>query len=180
MKLIILDRDGVINEDSDDYIKSPDEWIPLPGSLDAIARLNHAGYSVAVASNQSGLARGYFDIDTLASMHQKMQDMLQRVGGKVDAIFYCPHGPDDGCDCRKPQPGLLRQISERFQTPLDDVLFVGDTISDIKAARAAGARPVIVRTGKGGATLEAIASKKKLNGIPAYDNLAAVVDALLD
>jgi D-glycero-D-manno-heptose 1,7-bisphosphate phosphatase len=179
MKLIILDRDGVINEDSDEYIKGPDEWVPLPGSLDAIARLNHAGYSVAVASNQSGLARGYFDIDTLSSMHHKMQDMLQRVGGKVDAIFFCPHAPDDGCECRKPKPGLLRQIGERFQTPLTDVLFVGDTESDIKAARAAGATPVIVRTGKGGATLQAMEKRKQLNGIPAYNNLAAVVDDLL-
>jgi len=179
MKLIILDRDGVINEDSDDYIKSTDEWIPIPGSLDAIARLNHAGYSVAIASNQSGIARGYFSLETLAAMNVKMNDMLSPLGGRVDAMFFCPHGPKDGCDCRKPRPGMLTEIGNRFQTGLDDVLFVGDNINDIKAAQAAGAKPVIVRTGKGEQTANSIA-ENNMNNIPVYDDLAGVVNSILE
>ncbi len=179
MKLIILDRDGVINEDSDDYIKSTDEWIPIPGSLDAIARLNHAGYSVAIASNQSGIARGYFSLETLAAMNVKMNDMLSPLGGRVDAMFFCPHGPKDGCDCRKPRPGMLTEIGNRFQTGLSDVLFVGDNINDIKAAQAAGAKPVIVRTGKGEQTANSIA-ENNMNNIPVYDDLAGVVNSILE
>lgn len=179
MKLIILDRDGVINEDSDDYIKSTDEWIPIPGSLDAIARLNHAGYSVAIASNQSGIARGYFSLETLAAMNVKMNDMLSSLGGRVDAMFFCPHGPKDGCDCRKPGPGMLTEISNRFQTGLGDVLFVGDNINDIKAAQAAGAKPVIVRTGKGAQTANIIA-ENNMSNIPVYDDLAGVVSSILE
>lgn len=179
MKLIILDRDGVINEDSDDYIKSTDEWIPIPGSLDAIARLNHAGYSVAIASNQSGIARGYFSLETLAAMNVKMNDMLSPLGGRVDAMFFCPHGPKDGCDCRKPRPGMLTEIGNRFQTGLSDVLFVGDNINDIKAAQAAGAKPVIVRTGKGEQTANIIA-ENNMNNIPVYDDLAGIVNSILE
>mgnify|MGYP001594925772 FL=1 len=179
MKLIILDRDGVINEDSDDYIKSPDEWKPIPGSLDAISRLNHAGYHVAVATNQSGIARGYFDLETLSEMHNKMNELLSQSGGQVDAVFFCPHGPKDGCDCRKPMPGLLEEISVRFQTKLHDVLFVGDTISDIKAAKAAGATPVIVKTGKGKRTIEKLA-ENGFEGTPVYEDLSDVVNTLLN
>jgi D-glycero-D-manno-heptose 1,7-bisphosphate phosphatase len=179
MKLIILDRDGVINEDSDDYIKSPDEWKPIPGSLDAISRLNHAGYHVAVATNQSGIARGYFDLETLSEMHNKMSDLLSQSGGQVDAVFFCPHGPKDGCDCRKPKPGLLNEISVRFQTRLDNVLFIGDTISDIKAAKAAGATPVIVKTGKGERTIEKLA-ENGFEDTPVYEDLSDVVNTLLD
>lgn len=178
MKLIILDRDGVINEDSDDYIKSPDEWVPIPGSLDAIARLNHAGYMVAIASNQSGIARGYFSLEALAAMSVKMNDMLSPLGGRIDAMFYCPHGPRDGCDCRKPGPGLLNDIRSRFQVNLGDVYFVGDNINDVKAARAAGAKPVVVKTGKGVQTADAV----KGNGygdIPVYNDLNDVVTSLL-
>jgi D-glycero-D-manno-heptose 1,7-bisphosphate phosphatase len=179
MRLIILDRDGVINEDSDDYIKSPDEWIPIPGSLDAIARLNHAGYIVAIASNQSGIARGYFSLETLVSMHVKMSDMLSQSGGRIDAMFFCPHGPDDGCDCRKPRPGLLTEIGNRFQTSLADVMFVGDNINDIKAARTAGALPVLVKTGKGEQTANTIA-QNNINNVPVYDDLADLVNSILD
>ncbi len=179
MKLIILDRDGVINEDSDDYIKSPEEWIPIPGSLDAISRLNHAGYAVAVASNQSGIARGYFDLETLSAMHNKMEDMLSQMGGRVDAMFFCPHGPKDGCDCRKPKPGLLTDISNRFQTGLKNVMFVGDTVKDVRAAEAAGATPVLVKTGKGEHTLNQLA-EHDMDHIPVYDDLADVVTTLLD
>lgn len=179
MKLIILDRDGVINEDSDEYIKSADEWIPIPGSLDAIARLNHAGYAVAIASNQSGLARGYFTMDALAAMNVKMNDMLSPLGGRIDAMFFCPHGPKDGCDCRKPRPGLLTDIGNRFQASLSNVLFVGDNINDIKAAQAAGARPVLVKTGKGKQTARMLA-EKKIRNIPVYDDLADAVDSILE
>ena len=179
MKLIILDRDGVINEDSDDYIKSPDEWIPIPGSLDAVARLNHAGYSVAIASNQSGIARGYFSLETLAAMNVKMNDMLAPLGGRIDAMFFCPHGPSDGCDCRKPKPGMLIDIGNRFQTSLENVLFVGDNINDIKAAQAAGARPVLVKTGKGEQTASLIADNNSMN-VPVYEDLADVVNSILE
>jgi D-glycero-D-manno-heptose 1,7-bisphosphate phosphatase len=179
MKLIILDRDGVINEDSDDYIKSPDEWIPIAGSLDAIARLNHAGYSVAIASNQSGIARGYFSLETLAAMNVKMNDMLSPLGGKIDAMFFCPHGPKDGCDCRKPRPGMLTEIGNRFQTSLADVLFIGDNINDIKAAQAAGAKPVLVMTGKGKQTAGMIA-EEKIKNIPVYADLAGVANFILE
>jgi D-glycero-D-manno-heptose 1,7-bisphosphate phosphatase len=179
MKLIILDRDGVINEDSDEYIKSPDEWIPVPGSLDAIARLNHAGYTVAVASNQSGIARGYFSMETLTAMNVKMNDMLTQLGGRIDAMFICPHGPKDGCDCRKPKPGLLTEIGNRFQTRLGGVLFVGDTINDVKAAQAAGAQPIIVKTGKGEKTASLIA-EENIENVPVYDDLADVVNNVLE
>jgi D-glycero-D-manno-heptose 1,7-bisphosphate phosphatase len=179
MKLIILDRDGVINQDSDDYIKSPDEWIPIPGSLDAIARLNHAGYSVAIASNQSGIARGYFSLETLAAMNVKMSEMLSQLGGRIDAMFFCPHGPKDGCDCRKPRPGMLTDIGNRFQAELADVIFVGDNINDVKAAKAAGAMPVLVRTGKGEQTV-GILAENRMNGIAVYDDLAGFVNSMLE
>ena len=178
MKLIILDRDGVINEDSDDYIKSPDEWIPIPGSLDAISRLNHAGYSVVIASNQSGIARGYFSLETLAAMSVKMNNLLSPLGGRIDAMFFCPHGPKDGCDCRKPKPGLLTEIGNRFQASLGEVMFVGDNMNDVKAALAAGAQPVIVRTGKGEQTVNSLA-ETGINNIPVYDDLTGVVNAIL-
>lgn len=179
MKLIILDRDGVINEDSDNYIKSPDEWIPIPGSLDAIALLNHAGYSVAIASNQSGIARGYFSLQTLAAMSVKMNDLLSPLGGRIDAFIFCPHGPRDGCDCRKPKPGMLTEIGNRFQTSLANVLFVGDNINDVNAAQAAGAKPVIVKTGKGEQTASMIA-ENNIKNIPVYNDLADVVNSILE
>lgn len=178
MKLIILDRDGVINEDSDDYIKRPEEWIPIAGSLDAIARLNHAGYAVAIASNQSGIARGYFSMESLAAMSVKMSDMLAQYGGRIDAMVFCPHGPKDGCDCRKPKPGMLIEIGNRFRTSLGNVLFVGDNINDIKAAQAAGVKPVLVRTGKGKQTVATLA-ENNFQDVVVYDDLAKVVDSLL-
>jgi D-glycero-D-manno-heptose 1,7-bisphosphate phosphatase len=179
MKLIILDRDGVINKDSDAYIKSPEEWVPIPGSLEAITKLNRAGYTVTVASNQSGIARGYFDLQALAAMHRKMDDMLAQLGGRVEGVFFCPHGPRDKCLCRKPQPGLLQDISRRFSAPLDEVIFVGDTIKDLMCARNAGARPVLVKTGKGERTLLEKDAEGFTN-VPVFANLAEVVDALLD
>jgi D-glycero-D-manno-heptose 1,7-bisphosphate phosphatase len=178
MKLIILDRDGVINHDSDDYIKSEDEWQPIEGSLQAIGRLCQAGYTVAIATNQSGIARGYYDVSALHAMHKKMSRLLEQYGGNIEAIFFCPHGPKDDCDCRKPRPGMLKDIALRYQCGLTDVAFIGDTISDIRTARAAGARPILVRTGKGERTLDAM-DAKELENIPVYDDLAAATQAIL-
>lgn len=176
MKLIILDRDGVINHDSDAYIKSPDEWIPIPGSLEAIARLNREGYRLVVVSNQSGIARGLFDTDMLARIHAKMLDIVRSKGGQIEAFFFCPHGPDDGCRCRKPAAGLFEDVAERLNVNLHGVLAVGDSERDVIAARAVGARPVLVRTGKGRRTMK---KSKILNGVPIFDHLADFADSLL-
>ena len=154
-KLVILDRDGVINADSDAYIKSPDEWIAIPGSLEAIARLNQAGYRVAVASNQSGIGRGLFDMAALNAMHAKMHRQLAAVGGRIDAVFFCPHTAQDHCDCRKPQPGMLKMIAERFEVDPDDTPVVGDSLRDLQAGAALGFPTHLVRTGKGEKTLAA-------------------------
>ena len=178
MKLIILDRDGVINYDSDAYIKGPEEWVPIEGSLEAIARLNHSGYTVVVASNQSGLSRGFFDINALNAMHKKMDDLLVKVGGQVDAVFFCPHGPDDKCKCRKPKPGLLLDIGKRFNVPLKDVFFIGDTISDINAAAKAKAKAILVRTGKGLITEKKL-NKKDKAAVQVFDDLSAAVNEIL-
>jgi D-glycero-D-manno-heptose 1,7-bisphosphate phosphatase len=149
MKLVILDRDGVINHDSASYIKSPEEWKPIAGSLEAIALLNQAGYRVLIATNQSGVGRGLFDMATLNAIHDKMHRALSLVGGRVDGIFYCPHANDAGCACRKPRPGLLDEISKRFGVSLDGVPFIGDSLRDLQAGAAVGALPVLVLTGKG-------------------------------
>ncbi len=175
-KLIILDRDGVINLDSDDYIKSPDEWIPISGSLQAIARLNKAGYKVAIATNQSGIARGYYSLETLSQMHQKMDNLLAEVGGRIDTIAFCPHGPDDGCSCRKPKPGMLLEIAKHYSIQPELVTFVGDTATDNKAAEVANMQFVLVKTGKGKATL---ASKNYNSGCCVHDSLEVFIDRLL-
>jgi D-glycero-D-manno-heptose 1,7-bisphosphate phosphatase len=155
MKLVILDRDGTINHDSDQYIKSPEEWKPIPGSVEAIARLTQAGYRVVVATNQSGIGRGLFDTAALNAIHDAMQRAVHRAGGRIDAIFFCPHAGDSDCDCRKPKPGMLLEIGKRMNTPLAGVPMVGDALRDLQAAAAAGARPVLVLTGKGRATRDA-------------------------
>jgi D-glycero-D-manno-heptose 1,7-bisphosphate phosphatase len=147
--LVILDRDGTINADSDEFIKSPQEWQPLPGALEAIAKMNHAGWHVAIASNQSGLGRGLFDVGSLNAMHAKMHKLLSAHGGRIDAIFYCPHSPDEGCTCRKPLPGLFEQIGERFGIELKGTPVVGDGLRDLQAGVAAGCEPHLVLTGKG-------------------------------
>ena len=149
MKLVILDRDGVINHDSDQYIKSPDEWRPIAGSLEAIARLNQNGYRVVVATNQSGVGRGLFEMDTLNAIHDKFHRALAHVGGHVDAIFFCPHTNADKCGCRKPRPGMLREIETRFNADLKGVPAIGDSLRDLQAAVEVGARPILVLTGKG-------------------------------
>jgi D-glycero-D-manno-heptose 1,7-bisphosphate phosphatase len=176
MRLVILDRDGVINEDSEEFIKSPDEWIPLPGSLEAIAQLTNAGWRVVVATNQSGLARKLFDIDTLNAIHDKMYNMVNEYGGVIEAVFFCPHGPKDHCDCRKPKPGMLEQIAQRLRIKLDGVPVIGDSLRDLQAARAVGAQPVLVRTGKGTKTLY---SGEDLEGVPVYCDLKQAANALL-
>ena len=176
MELIILDRDGVINEDSDEYIKSPNEWRPLPGSIQAIARLNHAGYRVVVATNQSGVGRGLFDIETLGKIQEKMYLQLEEAGASVEAIFYCPHAPDDECECRKPKPGLFNDIGARLGKPVEGVYAVGDSLRDFEAARAVGAIPILVKTGKGERTIDA---GKGLDDVLQFDDLYSFVDALL-
>jgi D-glycero-D-manno-heptose 1,7-bisphosphate phosphatase len=152
MKLIILDRDGVINHDSDAYIKSVDEWRPIPGSLEAIARLSQVGYRIAVATNQAGVTRGLFDLATMGAIHTKMHQSVIDEGGRIDAIFFCPHGPDAECDCRKPKPGMALEILRRFQATAADTMLVGDTLRDLQAASGAGCKPVLVRTGNGSRT----------------------------
>ena len=175
MALIILDRDGVINEDSDDYIKSPEEWIAIPGSLAAISKLTQHNYQVVVATNQSGIGRKLFTIDALNAIHMKMHTHLAQFGGVVDAIFFCPHTPKDDCSCRKPKPGLYNSISERLRTSLNKVYCVGDKMTDIRAAQSAGAKPILVRTGKGQQEIDEGLVPK---GVPTYDNLASFVDEL--
>lgn len=175
MKLIILDRDGVINHDSDAYIKTVDEWQPIDGSIDAIARLYKAGWTVAVATNQSGLARGYYDQATLDAMHDKLRGLLAGHEAEIGLIACCPHGPDDGCDCRKPDIGLLLQIAGHYDADLAGVWFVGDSLRDLQAAVTAGAQPVLVKTGKGAVT----AGKALPHGTRVFADLAAVADSLL-
>jgi D-glycero-D-manno-heptose 1,7-bisphosphate phosphatase len=148
MKLIILDRDGTINEDRDDYVKSPDDWVPIAGSLEAIAQLNQAGWHVVVASNQAGLGRGLFDMAALNAIHARMHKRLAAVGGRIDAVFFCPHAPEDQCRCRKPAPGLFEQIGERFNVELENVPAVGDSLRDVQAGAMAGCIPHLVLTGK--------------------------------
>lgn len=155
MKLIILDRDGVINLDSDHFIKSPDEWKPIAGSLEAIARLNQAGYRVAVATNQSGVGRGLFDMAMLNAIHTRMHKELAQAGGRIDALFYCPHAADSKCACRKPLPGMFLDMAARFNIQLSAIPAVGDSLRDLQAAAAVGAAPILVKTGKGAATLKA-------------------------
>jgi len=175
-RLIVLDRDGVINHDSDQFIKSPDEWRPIPGSLDAIARLNHAGYRVVVATNQSGVGRGLLDFATLNAIHDKMHRALAQVGGRIDAIFFCPHTADSRCECRKPRPGMLLEIGVRFNVDMDAVPCVGDGLRDLQAADSVGAQPMLVLTGKGEKTL-------REGGFPRntviFPDLAFVASALL-
>ncbi|AYH42587.1 D-glycero-beta-D-manno-heptose 1,7-bisphosphate 7-phosphatase [Azoarcus sp. DN11] len=171
-KLIILDRDGVINYDSEQFIKSPDEWKPIPGSLEAIARLNQWGWRVVVASNQSGVGRGLFGMDTLNAINEKMVKSLAQVGGRLDAIFFCPHSADSTCDCRKPKPGLFLQIAERFNVSLDRVPAVGDSLRDLQAGVAVGCKPYLVLTGKGAKTRDDPALPE---GTLIYPDLAAVV-----
>lgn len=173
-KYVLMDRDGVINEDSPDFIKSPNEWLPLPGSLEAIALLYQHGFKVIVITNQSGLARGLFDAETLEHIHAKMTAMAEAYGGKIESIYVCPHGPGDNCACRKPHPGLLQAFARDYQADLHNLPFVGDALRDINAALAVGAKPILVKTGKGKKTL---AENPDLS-IPVFENLYAVAEYL--
>jgi D-glycero-D-manno-heptose 1,7-bisphosphate phosphatase len=177
VKLAILDRDGVINQDSAAFIKHPDEWVALPGSMEAIARLSRAGWRVVIASNQSGVARGLFSMDTLNAIHAKMRREAAQAGGAIDAIFVCPHGPDDGCVCRKPKPGLLLDIARRYDIDLKNVPAVGDSLRDLQAASHAGCAPWLVLTGNG----EKTRNQGPLpDGTEIRADLASVVDAWLN
>lgn len=178
MRLIVLDRDGVINHDDPDHIRSPKAWRPIDGSLEAIARFTHAGWRVAIASNQSGIGRGLFDYGALFAIHDKMTRMTAELGGRIDGVFFCPHAPDAGCSCRKPAPGLLREIGESLGADLGSVPAVGDSWRDIEAARAAGAIPILVRTGNGETTEKE--HRNELSGVAVYDDLATATAALLE
>lgn len=176
-KLVILDRDGVINHDSDAFIKSPAEWQPIDGSVDAIALLNGHSFTVAVASNQSGIGRGLLDRRALDAIHRKMRRAVTAAGGRIDRIVYCPHHPDAHCDCRKPAPGLLHRLAKHYRTSLDGVPVVGDAERDLRAAAAVGARPILVLTGKGRATREVITRRGET--VESYADLNAVARALV-
>jgi len=176
MKLVILDRDGVINYDSEHYIKAPAEWKPLPGSLEAIAKLTQAGYRVVVATNQSGIGRGLFDMDTLNAIHNKMHRAAQNLGGRIDAVFYCPHPADSSCNCRKPRPGMLERVGGCFNVDLAGVPSVGDSLRDLVASVAVGAQPMLVLTGKGEKTK---AEGKLPEGTLVFNDLAAAVEHIL-
>ena len=176
MKLVILDRDGVINHDSDSFIKSPEEWRPIAGSLEAIARLNHAGYQVVLATNQSGVGRGLFEVSTLNAIHDRMHRALAQIGGRIDAIFFCPHAQEVNCDCRKPRAGLLEEIARRFNVDLKGVPSIGDALRDLQASVAVGATPILVLTGKGEKTRAAGGLPE---GTQIYDDLAAAVRAIV-
>jgi D-glycero-D-manno-heptose 1,7-bisphosphate phosphatase len=175
VKLVILDRDGTINYDSDDHIRSPNDWRPIEGSLDAIARLTQAGYRIVVATNQSGIARGYFDTATLIAIHDTLQRAAMQVGGRIDAFFFCPHAADSACACRKPQPGMLLEVARRFNISLKDTYMVGDAHRDVAAAAAAGARPVLVLTGRGRKTRD---EGNLPSGTEVFENLAAFAEHL--
>jgi D-glycero-D-manno-heptose 1,7-bisphosphate phosphatase len=171
-KLIILDRDGVINKDSDLYIKSPDEWIPLPGSLEAIARLNQWGYRVVVCTNQSGIGRGLFGMDTLNAIHEKMIKAAAHAGGTIEAIFFCPHTNADKCGCRKPKAGMLEEVAARYNVSLMGVPVIGDSLRDLQSALEVGAQPMLVLTGKG---MKTQADPALPSGTPVFADLAEAV-----
>lgn len=177
MKLVILDRDGVINEDRDDFVKNTMEWQPLPKSCDAIANLTQAGWRVVVATNQSGIGRGLFDVNALNAMHEKMHRLVGQAGGRIDAVLFCPHVTGDNCGCRKPMPGMIEQIAERFNARFEGLPMIGDSLRDLQAIAAVGGRPLLVKTGKGLRTLEK-------GGLPAgtqvFDNLFAAADYLIN
>ncbi len=179
MKLVILDRDGTINQDSDEFVKSPEEWIPLPGALEAIAKLNHAGWQVVIASNQSGLGRGLFDVASLNAMHSRMYKMLAAAGGRIEAVFYCPHSPEEECNCRKPKPGLFIQIGERFGIDLKGVPVAGDSVRDLQAGASAGCEPHLVLTGKGAAWRDVPLSGDFPAGTRVHEDLGAFARFLL-
>ena len=182
-RLVILDRDGVINEDSDDYIRNLDQWHPVPGSIDAIAQLYRAGYTVAIATNQSGLSRGYFGLDELEAIHQRLLTLVEQAGGEIAMIAYCPHLPDEGCDCRKPGTGMLRAISRELDMSVEGAYFVGDSLKDLQAGEAANCIPLLVETGKGQRTIAALDDALAAHSLEQrpiiYSNLAEAAKAII-
>jgi len=183
VSLLILDRDGVINEDSDDYIRTLEEWIPIPGSIEAIADLSRAGFQIAIATNQSGLSRGFFTLDTMEEIHASLCQLVEEEGGRIAGIFYCPHLPGEGCTCRKPATGLLQAIEAELGESAVGAYFIGDSLKDLQAAQAYGCLPVLVTTGKGADTLDILASGNadltQLKGTPVYANLLEASRAIL-
>lgn len=187
MKLIILDRDGVINHDRADYVKSAAELIPIDGSIDAIVRLNKAGFTVVIATNQAGLAKEKFELEDLEAMHEKITTLVEDQGGEIGAIFYCPHHPDEHCKCRKPKPGMLDAIEAEFNTSVESCYFVGDSLRDLQAGLQKGCKPVLVKTGKGEATLAQLAAPEtqsdeprvNLQQVQVFNNLAAAADFII-
>jgi D-glycero-D-manno-heptose 1,7-bisphosphate phosphatase len=177
MKLVILDRDGVINEDRDDFVKSVAEWVPLESSLEAIALFTQAGWKVVVATNQSGIGRGLFDMDALNAMHAKMHRLANQAGGRIDAVVFCPHTSDDDCECRKPKPGMVREIAERFGVKPETIPLIGDSLRDLQAVSEVGGQPILVKTGKGTKTLQG-------GGLPegtlVFEDLFAATSYLID
>lgn len=188
MKLVILDRDGVINTDSDSYVKSANEWIPIKGSIEAIARLSKAGFTIVVATNQSGLSRKLFDLDDLEAMHRKMSDLVDEAGGNLAGVFYCPHHPDDNCQCRKPKTGLIDAIERELSTTAEDAYFIGDSLRDLQSAVAKCCKPILVRTGKGEKTLQKLNSinsgkensDEKMPRLTIFDDLAAASNYIIN
>jgi D-glycero-D-manno-heptose 1,7-bisphosphate phosphatase len=193
MKLLILDRDGVINHESPDFVKSADECVPIDGSIEAIARLHQAGYTVVIATNQSGLARGKFDLDDLEAMHEKITQLVEAAGGEISAIFYCPHAPEDNCKCRKPKPGLLDAIEAEFNISAEGAPFIGDSLRDLQAGQLKGCKLLLVKTGNGATTLNELQNPTDdnsndenelppltLDQVHVVDNLAAAADFLIN
>lgn len=178
MRLAILDRDGVINEDAADYIRTPEQWVPIPGSLEAIARLCRAEYRVVIVTNQSGVGRGLYTLDMMNKINMRMFELINQKGGEIDAVLFCPHAPDAGCECRKPKPGMFHELARRLKVNLTGIPAVGDSARDLEAAVAAGASPVLVRTGNGARTVETIrdGDNERLKQVPVFDDLAAFVD----
>lgn len=180
-KLIILGRDGILNKYREDHVKAPPEWVPIPGALEAVARLNHAGWHAVVATNQAGIGRGLIDMASVNAIHTHMNQMLLAQGGRLDAVFFCPHTPEDGCSCRKPQPGMMRDIGQRYGVDLHNVPMVCDTLRDLQAAQAAGCEPHLVRTGRA-AALTAEQVQQMLDKVPGADvhaDLASFAEFLL-
>ena len=178
-RLIVLDRDGTLNADPEDYIRSPDDWQPLPGALEAVARMNHGGWRVVIASNQSGLGRGLFDVATLNAVHARMHKLLAAAGARVEAVFFCPHAPEDACDCRKPAPGLMLEIARRLNVPLAQIVAVGDSVRDAQAAVAAGCEAHLVLTGQSARHRDGSLPDGLPPGVAVHLDLSALADTLL-
>ena len=181
-RLVILGRDGILNVYRDDHVKSPDEWEPIPNALEAVARLNHAGWHTVVATNQSGIGRGMIDMASINTVHQRMMQRLAEAGGRLDAVFFCPHTPEDDCDCRKPRPGLMKQIAQRYGIELRTVPMVADTLRDLQAAHAAGCEPHLVRTGRAAALTDkqVVEIVQQVPMTEVHDSLSEFVDFLLE